>query len=83
LGFFASILLNQPTKTKIGSETPSTTLRTSLSQPEPIANIGSFQNVPPDDNNCPLTRVVHFEVPIDKTNKPVYLQALNCSSFEE
>lgn len=25
--------------------------------------MGSYQNVPPDDNNCPLTRVVHFEVP--------------------
>jgi len=25
--------------------------------------IGSFENVPPDDNNCPLTRVICFEVP--------------------
>jgi len=32
-------------KTKAGSENPSTTLRTGLSQPEPIAIIGSFQNL--------------------------------------
>ncbi len=24
-----------------------------------------FQNVPPDENNCPPIGVVHFEVPID------------------
>jgi len=39
---------------QIGSE--------NLSQPEPIAIIGRFQNVPPDDNNCSLKRVVHFEL---------------------
>ena len=69
----------QPTKTKIGIE--------SLSQPEPIAISESDQNVPPDDNNCPLTRLVHFElpisgtleVPIDKTYYHVYFQALEFS----
>jgi len=30
-----------------GSENPSTTLRTGLSQTEPIAIIGSYQNMPP------------------------------------
>jgi len=62
LGFLASILLSLAAKPKAGSENPSTTLRTNLSQPEPIAMNGSFQNVPPGDNNCPLIRVVNFEV---------------------
>jgi len=66
LGFWGSIFLNQPTQTKISSENPWTTLRTSLSQPEPIVIIGRFQNVPLDDNNCPLTRAVYFEVPSDR-----------------
>jgi hypothetical protein len=42
LGFLRSILLNLSEKPKADSENPSTTLRTSLSQPEPIAIIGSF-----------------------------------------
>jgi len=42
----------EPTNENINCfENPSTTLRTSLSQPEPIAIMGCFQNVPPDDNN--------------------------------
>jgi hypothetical protein len=41
--FFKSILLNQTTKTKPGSENPSTTLRTNLSPPEPIAIMGSLK----------------------------------------
>jgi len=65
LGFLASILLSLAAKPKAGSKNPSTTLRTGLSQPEPIAMMGSFQNVPPDDNNCPLSRVVHFELLIE------------------
>jgi hypothetical protein len=52
---------------KAGSKNPSSTLRTGLSQPEPIAIIGSFQNVPPGDNDCPLIRVIHFEVPTSGT----------------
>jgi hypothetical protein len=47
---------------KPDSENHSTTLRTGLSQPESMAVIASFQNVPFDDNNCPLTRVMHFEL---------------------
>jgi len=54
-------------KPKAGSENPSATLRTSLSQPEPIAMFRSFQNGPPDDKNCPLTSVVHFEMPNSDT----------------
>jgi len=63
LGFWGSIFLSLAAKPKAGSENPSTTLRTGLSQPEPIAIIVSFQNVPTDDNNCSVTRKVHFGVP--------------------